>query len=75
MSVYHAMVQVERRGAFWFARLNRPDKRNALSEADDRRIARAVRRGRRATSARAHWCSGARADTSAPAPTSAASWN
>jgi isohexenylglutaconyl-CoA hydratase len=26
-----AVVQVERRGAFWFARLNRPDKRNALS--------------------------------------------
>ncbi len=26
------LVQVERRGAFWFARLNRPDKRNALSE-------------------------------------------
>jgi isohexenylglutaconyl-CoA hydratase len=25
-------LQVERRGAFWFARLNRPDKRNALSE-------------------------------------------
>jgi isohexenylglutaconyl-CoA hydratase len=25
-------VQVERRGAFWFARLNRPDKRNALSQ-------------------------------------------
>ena len=27
-----ALVQVERRGAFWFAQLNRPDKRNALSE-------------------------------------------
>jgi isohexenylglutaconyl-CoA hydratase len=27
-----ALVQVERRGAFWFARLNRPEKRNALSE-------------------------------------------
>ena len=27
-----ALVQVERRGAFWFARLSRPDKRNALSE-------------------------------------------
>jgi isohexenylglutaconyl-CoA hydratase len=27
-----SLVQVERRGAFWFARLNRPDKRNALSE-------------------------------------------
>lgn len=27
-----ALVQVERRGTFWFARLNRPDKRNALSE-------------------------------------------
>ena len=27
-----ALVQVERRGAFWFACLNRPDKRNALSE-------------------------------------------
>ena len=27
------LVQSERRGAFWFARLNRPDKRNALSEA------------------------------------------
>jgi len=27
-----ALVQIERRGAFWFARLNRPDKRNALSE-------------------------------------------
>ena len=27
-----ALVQVECRGAFWFARLNRPDKRNALSE-------------------------------------------
>jgi isohexenylglutaconyl-CoA hydratase len=27
-----ALVQGERRGAFWFARLNRPDKRNALSE-------------------------------------------
>ena len=26
-------VQAERRGAFWFVRLNRPDKRNALSEA------------------------------------------
>jgi isohexenylglutaconyl-CoA hydratase len=26
------LVQAERRGAFWFARLNRPDKRNALSE-------------------------------------------
>jgi isohexenylglutaconyl-CoA hydratase len=26
-----ALVQVERRGAFWFARLNRPEKRNALS--------------------------------------------
>ena len=26
------LVQVECRGAFWFARLNRPDKRNALSE-------------------------------------------
>jgi isohexenylglutaconyl-CoA hydratase len=25
-------LQVEQRGAFWFARLNRPDKRNALSE-------------------------------------------
>jgi isohexenylglutaconyl-CoA hydratase len=25
-------VEVERRGAFWFARLNRPDKRNALSQ-------------------------------------------
>ncbi len=28
-----ALVQVERRGAFWFARLNRPDKCNALSAA------------------------------------------
>jgi isohexenylglutaconyl-CoA hydratase len=28
-----SLVQVERRNAFWFARLNRPDKRNALSEA------------------------------------------
>jgi len=28
-----SLVQVERRDAFWFARLNRPDKRNALSEA------------------------------------------
>jgi isohexenylglutaconyl-CoA hydratase len=28
-----AVVQVERRGAFWFARLNRPDKRNALSDS------------------------------------------
>ncbi len=28
----NALVQVERRGAFWFARLNRPEKRNALSE-------------------------------------------
>jgi isohexenylglutaconyl-CoA hydratase len=27
-----ALVQAERRGAFWFVRLNRPDKRNALSE-------------------------------------------
>lgn len=27
-----AAVQVERRDGFWFARLNRPDKRNALSE-------------------------------------------
>lgn len=27
-----ALVQVERRGAFWFARLNRPEKRNALNE-------------------------------------------
>lgn len=27
-----APVQYERRGAVWFARLNRPDKRNALSE-------------------------------------------
>jgi isohexenylglutaconyl-CoA hydratase len=27
-----ALLQVERRGAFWFAQLNRPDKRNALSE-------------------------------------------
>jgi isohexenylglutaconyl-CoA hydratase len=26
-----ALVQAERRGAFWFVRLNRPDKRNALS--------------------------------------------
>jgi isohexenylglutaconyl-CoA hydratase len=26
-----APVQAERRGAFWFVRLNRPDKRNALS--------------------------------------------
>jgi isohexenylglutaconyl-CoA hydratase len=26
-----AAVQAERRGAFWFVRLNRPDKRNALS--------------------------------------------
>ena len=26
------LVQAERRGAFWFVRLNRPDKRNALSE-------------------------------------------
>ena len=26
------LVQVERRGAFWFARLNRPVKRNALNE-------------------------------------------
>ena len=26
-------LQSERRGAFWFARLNRPEKRNALSEA------------------------------------------
>jgi isohexenylglutaconyl-CoA hydratase len=28
-----ALVQAERRGAFWFVRLNRPDKRNALSQA------------------------------------------
>ena len=27
-----APVQVDRRAGFWFARLNRPDKRNALSE-------------------------------------------
>jgi isohexenylglutaconyl-CoA hydratase len=27
------LLQVEQRGAFWFARLNRPDKRNALSDA------------------------------------------
>lgn len=27
-----ALVQAERRGAFWFVRLNRADKRNALSE-------------------------------------------
>ena len=27
-----AVLQYERRGPFWFARLNRPDKRNALSE-------------------------------------------
>jgi len=27
-----AVLQYERRGSFWFARLNRPDKRNALSE-------------------------------------------
>lgn len=26
------LLQVERRGGFWFARLNRPDKRNALSD-------------------------------------------
>jgi len=26
------LLQVEHRGAFWFARLNRPDKRNALSD-------------------------------------------
>ena len=26
-------VQAERRGAFWFVRLNRPEKRNALSQA------------------------------------------
>jgi isohexenylglutaconyl-CoA hydratase len=33
MSADHGdCLQVERRGAFWFARLNRPDKRNALSE-------------------------------------------
>jgi isohexenylglutaconyl-CoA hydratase len=28
-----SLVQAERRGRFWFARLHRPDKRNALSEA------------------------------------------
>jgi isohexenylglutaconyl-CoA hydratase len=28
-----ALVQYERRNGFWFARLHRPDKRNALSEA------------------------------------------
>jgi len=28
-----SLVEAERRGVFWFARLNRPDKRNALSEA------------------------------------------
>ncbi len=28
-----APVQAERRGAFWFVRLNRPEKRNALTEA------------------------------------------
>jgi isohexenylglutaconyl-CoA hydratase len=27
------LLQVEHRGPFWFARLNRPDKRNALSDA------------------------------------------
>ena len=27
------LLQVEHRGAFWFARLNRPEKRNALSDA------------------------------------------
>jgi isohexenylglutaconyl-CoA hydratase len=27
------LLQVEQRGHFWFARLNRPDKRNALSDA------------------------------------------
>jgi len=27
------LLQVEQRGQFWFARLNRPDKRNALSDA------------------------------------------
>ena len=27
------LLQVEQRGSFWFARLNRPDKRNALSDA------------------------------------------
>ena len=33
MSADHGdCLQVEQRGAFWFARLNRPDKRNALSE-------------------------------------------
>lgn len=26
------LLQVEQRGSFWFARLNRPDKRNALSD-------------------------------------------
>jgi isohexenylglutaconyl-CoA hydratase len=26
------LLQVERRGGFWFARLNRPDRRNALSD-------------------------------------------
>ena len=68
-----APVQIERRDGFWFARLNRPDKRNALSEPTPR-VARATCAAKsRPTRRHAPWCFGALAGISVPAVTSAAS--
>ena len=66
-------VQAERRGAFWFVRLNRPDKRNALSQALLEALAGGLRRGGGRSAKRAASCSGVRAGTSAPARISATS--
>ena len=61
------LLQVEPRGAFWFARLNRPEKRNALSDALVEALAALLERVGADLEARAlvisgaggHFCAGA----------------
>jgi isohexenylglutaconyl-CoA hydratase len=61
------LLQVEQRGEFWFARLNRPDKRNALSDAMVAELAALLERVSGDLAARAlvisgaggHFCAGA----------------
>jgi len=61
------LLQVEHRGEFWFARLNRPDKRNALSDAMVAELAALLERVSGDLAARAlvisgaggHFCAGA----------------
>jgi len=67
-----AELQVHRDAGIWFARLNRPEKRNALSDALVAALGATCERVA-PTSRLAHSSCMARAGTSAPAPTSPAS--